>query len=160
MGVLRHHGISMHQGRVGHVARASRYGAGRGAALAVVERWSLGACRGTVLLRARGQIDVWIWSPGPGAVEVERARLQEVCNRTRWTSCGPHLRGLCPVDDRRFPPGLDGNLLARIGNAAGRVSEHLALDRWPDAHSCLGGALAREAGRWHRSRADPPCSLG
>jgi len=57
---------------------------------------------------------------------------------SRW----PRPGGVRKADYRRLPAGLDGHLLAGIGNAPWGLPQHRTLDRRPDAHSSLGRSLA------------------
>ena len=99
VGVVGDHGLPVQQGRLGHVAGATAGRAGRGAALAVVERQPLVARGGTVLFRARDQAGTFHIG------EPDRAELAAAL---------PDLHKLAPV--------LDGHLASRDFVACGRLT--------------------------------------
>ena len=109
VGVHRHHGASLRPRELRHVASAPSAGAGRGAALAGLDRQSLESGGRAVLFRAHRAEEFRARGAEPRCADRQGRRPQDLRICARRASALAQPRRLRPADHRRFRRGVDGD---------------------------------------------------
>ena len=89
---------------------------------------------------------------GPPDRELLKASVNDLvrfANGARRTSRRQRSSRVRTADHRRLSDGVDGDVLARIGNAVGGFSERRALARRSAADSGVGRSVAGQMKTWH-----------